>query len=233
MEHDARGEPVERLLEPARPEERVDLEGLSVAGVADGRVVHEHDAPAGPQLRQRRLELQRLVDGGAHERLDRFFAPRLERQLAKAPGKPLGSGEADARHLEDRAVEDRDVGLCEDVRHLAGGVGLEVVIAQHGDLWHLHRLKLLGEDARFVRLAAVGEVATHDEHVRALRDSGEERLKGAQRRLRAVEVADGRDPDGGGHDARSRQLFPRLRAASSSGARSRVSSAVSRGLTRW
>src|SRR5207245_10904299 len=39
VEHDARGIAVERLLEPARAEERIDLAGLSVDGVEDGSVV--------------------------------------------------------------------------------------------------------------------------------------------------------------------------------------------------
>ena len=205
MKHGARRVAIQRLLEPARPEKRVDLEGFPVAGVAHGRVVQEHHASHRAQPGQRRFELQRLLDGEAHERLDGLLAPPLERELTEAPGEPLGAGDADSRDLQRRPVEDAHAGPGEDLRHLGGGIGLEVVVAQHGDLRHRDRLQLLGQHARFLGLAAVGEIAAQSEHVRALRDAREQRLEGAGRCPRAVKVADGRDPDGAGHDERIRQ----------------------------
>src|SRR6059058_4946771 len=96
---------IDRLLEPARPEERIDLARLAVDGVDDGRIVQEHDAARCPQARQCRLELQGLVDRFAHEDLRRPFAPRLERALAEAAGEALGAGEADAGDLDSRTVQ--------------------------------------------------------------------------------------------------------------------------------
>jgi hypothetical protein len=176
VEHDARGVAIQRLLETTGAEERIDLERLPVDGVADGRVVEEHDAPRRPQPGQRGLELQGLVDGRAHERLDRLLAPRLQRELAEAAGEAFRAGEADARDLDGRPVEDGHVGLSENLRHVGGGIRLEVVVAQHRDLRHLDGPKLLGQDPRLVGETAIGEIAAQREHVRALGDPCEECL---------------------------------------------------------
>ena len=68
------------------------------------------------QPRQRRLELQRLVDRLLDEVLDRLFAPRAERAAAEAAGKALDAGEADAVDFGRFAVEHRDAGVDEDLR---------------------------------------------------------------------------------------------------------------------
>ena len=54
-------------------------------------------------------------------------------------------------------------------------------------------VKLLGQDARLLGQAVVGEVAGDQQHVGRLRDLREQRLKRSLRGLRAVQVANGGD----------------------------------------
>ena len=173
---------IDRLLEAARAQERIDLDGLTVHGGADGRVMeHRHAAPRA-QPGERRFELERLLDRGGHERLHRAFAPRLQRAGPESSREALGPREAHALHLDRGAVQHRDAGrVGQDPGHLVGGTGFEIMVAEHRDLRQLRRAELLGEDARLLRGAVVREVAAEDEHVRALRDLREERLEGALR----------------------------------------------------
>ena len=106
---------IERLLQPAASEEREDLRRLALDGGADRRVVEDGDLLRGPQPRQGRLQLQRLVDGLLDELLDRGLAPGPERPAAEAAGEPLDPGESDAADLAGVPVEQDDAGLLEDL----------------------------------------------------------------------------------------------------------------------
>ena len=53
VERHRHGVALERLLEPAATEERVDLERLALDGPANGRVVEDRDAPVLAEARQR------------------------------------------------------------------------------------------------------------------------------------------------------------------------------------
>ena len=161
--------------------------------------MQEHDAARCPEARQRRLELEGLVDRFAHEDLRRAFAPRLQRAVAEAAGEALGAGEADAGDLDSRTVQHGDVRLRENADDLARRVRFVIVVAEHRDLRDFHRLELLGQNPGFVGEAAIGEVAAQREHVRAFGDPREERLEGAGRAPLAMEIADGGDPHGAVH----------------------------------
>ena len=93
---------IERLLEPARSEERIDFERLAFDGLLNRRIMQQREQMPRPQARQRRLELQRFIDGFAHELLDDRFSPRTERALAEAAAEPLDAGDADARGSRTR-----------------------------------------------------------------------------------------------------------------------------------
>ena len=86
----------------------------------------------GAQPRERRFQLQRLVDRLLDELLDRRLAPGSERAPAEAAGEPLDAGEADPVHLDGVAVEHlmpASTRICADLVLLAR---LVVVVAQHG-----------------------------------------------------------------------------------------------------
>src|SRR6266849_5917233 len=100
----------ERLLEPTRAEKRIDLAWLTLHRLLDRRVVQDGNALGRPQLRERRLELEGLVDGLPHESLDDILAPGLERALPEASAQPLGAGEAHAVDLKGLAVQQVDAG---------------------------------------------------------------------------------------------------------------------------
>src|SRR5262249_29708117 len=114
VEHDAHRISQERLLEAARSGEGEDLGRLAVARRLDRRVVQNRDTPGAPQAGEGRLELQRLVQGLAHELLEERLAPRLERVLSEPAAEPLGAGEADALDLAGVAVEQVHARLAED-----------------------------------------------------------------------------------------------------------------------
>src|SRR5438094_161746 len=104
----------ERLLQPARSEKRVNLERLSLDGSLHRRIVHQRDQRARAQTRQRRFELERLVDRFAHELLDDRLAPRAEGVLAEAAAESLDAGDTDALHLARFPVENLETGVCEN-----------------------------------------------------------------------------------------------------------------------
>ena len=71
-----------------------------------------------PQACERRLELQRFVDGFAHELLDDGFSPRTKRALPETAAESLDPGDADALRLVGVAVEHDDAGVAHDLPHL-------------------------------------------------------------------------------------------------------------------
>ena len=105
---------VERLLQPAGAEEREDLRRLALDGGRGSARSGGRRPLRGPQPRQGRLQLQRLVDGLLDEVLDRRLAPGLERPAAEAAAEALDPREADAVDLAGVAVEQDDAGLRED-----------------------------------------------------------------------------------------------------------------------
>src|SRR5690349_11333744 len=99
---------IQRLLEPARSKEGIDLERLALDGAGDRRIVEQRDALMRAQPRQRGFELERLLHGFAHELLDQRLAPRLEDAAAEAAGEAFDPGEADAADLHGVAIEQAD-----------------------------------------------------------------------------------------------------------------------------
>src|SRR5262249_60420563 len=81
----AHGIAEERLLEPARAEEREDLRRLALDRVAHGRIVERDHLPGGAKLGQGRPELERPVDGLVDEALHDLLAPALERAPPEPP----------------------------------------------------------------------------------------------------------------------------------------------------
>src|SRR5687768_5549255 len=114
--HDGRRpDAVDRILEPARAEERVDLLRLAHDGPRDRGVMEHDDLLLRAETRERALELHRLVDGLLHERLDRALAPGTQRAGAEAASEAFRPGEPDAADLRCVAVEDAHAGLAQDV----------------------------------------------------------------------------------------------------------------------
>src|SRR3954466_12147446 len=105
----------DRLLEAARSEERVNLERLTVDRRLDRRIVEQRDDLFGPQPRQRRLELEGLVDRFVHELLDDGLAPRRERVPSEAAAEALDAGDPDAGELARVAVEDDHAGVAQNM----------------------------------------------------------------------------------------------------------------------
>jgi len=123
--------------------------------------VQERHEVGRAQPRQRGFELQRLVDGLAHELLDDRLAPRAERALAEAAAETFHAGDADAAQLARVAVEHRKAGVGENPTHLIGLPRLDVVVAEHGRGRNPQCSDFLREDARLnaaERDAAVGDL---------------------------------------------------------------------------
>src|SRR6185436_20917693 len=111
MEHGRHRIPRQRLFQPAAAEERIDLERLPLDRRLNRRVVKDGNQPLGAKLRQRRFELQGLVQALVHEILDDAFTPRTERAPPKAAGEALDACEADASYLGGVAVERHQAGV--------------------------------------------------------------------------------------------------------------------------
>src|SRR5439155_6675663 len=122
------------FLQPTRSEEGVDLERLPFDGVADRRVVHQHDAMLELlQPLERRLELERLLNGFVDEVLDDPFPPRTERATTEATAEAANAGEPNPTEFEGIAVEQVNARVREDFRHLLLLARFEVVIPEDTD----------------------------------------------------------------------------------------------------
>lgn len=186
----------QRLFEAARSEERVDFERLPLDRRGDRRVVQQRDSLRGAKARQRRFELERLVDRLADEGLDARFAPGAERTGAKTAAKAFDARKSDAADLVRVAVENHDPGLGHDRAHFRLLTRLAVMIAKHAD--HRNRqmlLDLAGEPTGFGRKAVVGEIAADEQDVGVVAESAEERLKRAGGMTAKVDISNCCDPD--------------------------------------
>ena len=96
----------ERLLEPARAEEGVDLEGLSLDRLLDWRVVQQRHDLGRSQTGQRGFELQGFVHRLTDELFDGSFAPRAQGALTESSRESFHPGDADATYLARISVED-------------------------------------------------------------------------------------------------------------------------------
>src|SRR5262245_51533481 len=131
------------------------------------------------QARQRRFELQRLVDRSMDELLDDRLAPRAERALAESSAETLDAGNTNPADFHGVAVEDDHAGVDENLPHLILFPGFEIVIPKDGCNGNTNGCDLARENSSFVRQSVVGEIASEQQHVGALGDSREQRLKGA------------------------------------------------------
>src|SRR5262245_17860906 len=114
MKDDAHRIPAQRLLESARSQKGHDLERLTLHGGPHRGVVEEGDPFLRAQAGQRRLELQRFVNGLVDEAFDDVLTPWTERVHAEAPGKALDPDEAHALDLPGIAVQQVDPDLAQD-----------------------------------------------------------------------------------------------------------------------
>ena len=187
--------PIERFLQTARSDERIDLERLALDRRLNRRVVQQRNPLRRAKARQRGFELQRLVDGLVHELLDDRLSPRSERTRPEPATETLDAGDADALQLAGVTVENGQAGIGQNPAHLILLARLEIVIAEHGDGGNPERRQLAGQHRRLFRQAVVGEVAGDQQDVGRLRNSGEERKKCSSRALRAVQIADGSHTD--------------------------------------
>ena len=130
------------------------------------------------QPRQRRFELERLVDRFVHELLDDRLAPRREGVAPEPAAETLGAGDADAGELAGIAVEDDHPGVAQDLRDLSRLARFEIVVAEHRGGGDAERGQLLGQHRRFLGQPVIGEVAAEQCDVRGLADAREQRLKG-------------------------------------------------------
>jgi hypothetical protein len=110
-----------------------------------------------------------------HEQLDRRLAPGAQRAAAEAAGEALGAGDAHALDLAGLAVEHAHARLCFRMPVTTlGRAGLVVVVAQHRDDGDRDRVQFVGQHARLLGGAVVGEVAAQQQHVGRLGGLGEE-----------------------------------------------------------
>src|SRR6476661_1593711 len=117
--HDERyRKPTERLLQTARAEKRVDFERLAFHSPLNRRIMQQRDQVARPKSCERRLQLQRFIDGFPHKLFDDRFSPRAERTLPETTAKSLDPGDADAVRFVRIAVENDDPSVRDDVPHL-------------------------------------------------------------------------------------------------------------------
>ena len=196
VEHGAHRVAVQRVLESAGAEERIDLRRLAGDRAEDGRIVQHRHTVLRAQARERGFELERLVDRLVHEVLDAVLAPRRERARSEAAREALHAREADARHFLRVAVEQDHPDVDENLLHLVRITRFEVVVAEHGHHRDPHRLLERGrDDARLFRQPVVGDVAAENEHVRRGRRRREHRLQPRVPGARDVRVTDGRHAD--------------------------------------
>jgi hypothetical protein len=180
----------QRLLETAGPQVGIDLPRLALDGPLDRRVVHQHHPARGADPRERRLELQRLVQGLLHELLDHDLAPRAERAPAEPAGEALHAGESDAVRLVGTPVQHVHARVAQDPAQLRRLPGLVVVIAEDGHGGDRRRAEHPGEAPRLLRVAGVGEVAAEGQHVRPLAEAVEQVPEGRAVRPAEVKVRD-------------------------------------------
>ncbi len=140
------------------------------------------------QARQRRFELQRLVNRLANELFDDRLAPRTERALAESATESLHARDADAEHLACVAVEHHETGFDEDLGHFVGFTRFHVVVAQHGRNRNSQRGEFLRQNAGLFRQTVVSEIARQQQQIRRLCNAGEQRLKRSLRGFTAVKV---------------------------------------------
>ena len=101
VEHGSDRKAIQRFLEAAAAEERIDLEGLTFDRCLNGGVVEDGDQSFGAETRQRRFELQRLVQAFVDELLNDLLAPGAERTPSESsslrPAGPTRSRDCRAR----------------------------------------------------------------------------------------------------------------------------------------
>src|SRR6185369_8451076 len=109
---------------------RIDLGGLSSDRVPNRRIVKNHDSLASSQLRHGAFQLQSLVNGGLHERLDFGFAESGQRAASKTPGKALGAGKSDAIAFVCRTIKKLDSGVRHHSHEFGLATAFVVVVSQ-------------------------------------------------------------------------------------------------------
>src|SRR5690349_13589441 len=83
-----------------------------------------------------------------------------------------------------------------DFAHLLGATGLVIVVPEHGHTRNVQRGQLAREHAGFLGVPVIGQVAGEEQQLRRTGDLGEQRLKRACRRLRAVQIPERGDAHG-------------------------------------
>src|SRR5262245_2666402 len=119
---------IDRLFEPARPDEWKDFGRFTVRSVLHRRVVQQSDQMLGSQTGQGRLELQRLVDGSMDELFNNRLAPWAERALAESAAKPLYARDTNPADFHGVAVENHHTGVNENLPHFVLFPGFEIVV---------------------------------------------------------------------------------------------------------
>ena len=131
MEHDVRAMTVDDFCQTRTTEVRINFRRFSANGVADRRIVKDHDSFGSAQLGHGALQLQGFIDRGLHKCLDLRLAESSQRASSKASGKTFSAGEANAIAFVRRAIQQLDA----RVRHHAYQFGLQptlvVVIPQN------------------------------------------------------------------------------------------------------
>ncbi len=198
VDHGGDGEADQRLLEAAVAEEGEDLARLALDGADDRCVVDHGDAPGRAQAGERSLELERLVEGLAHEGLDRGLAPGAEGVAAEAAAEALDAGEADPEQLDRLTVEQLHAGVEQHVAELGRVPRLEVVVAEHRDDRGLDVGELADQHLGLLDRAVVGQVAGQHQDVGRQRRLLGDRRQQALRAAGDVQVAERGDADGAG-----------------------------------
>jgi hypothetical protein len=119
------------------------------------------------------------VDGVADEPLHLGLAERGGARADEPARVSLAAGDAEPAtvYLDRRrgALEHGHAGVAQPALQGPCAVGLEVVVAEHGDDGHRHALQLRGQHIRLLDLAALREVPGEQQHVCLRTDPGEVR----------------------------------------------------------
>src|SRR5262245_27258798 len=109
---------IERFFEPAGTEEWKYLDRLTLNGPLDGRVVQNSDTLRRAQLDQRRLQLERFLDGFVYKAFDHVFTPRLQSPIAEATCETLDASKSYIEHFASIAIQYLNAGIFEHMPNL-------------------------------------------------------------------------------------------------------------------
>jgi hypothetical protein len=154
-------EAVDRFLETAATEKRVDFWIFTDESSPNRGVMQNGNPPIGLEFRQRLLESHDVIDCFLNELYDERFAPRIQHPAAEPAGECANAGETNARDFDRFAVEDVDTGAVEHFADKLRFAGLKIVVPKHRDYRDAEsRADVSDELFGFFGQAVISQIAT-------------------------------------------------------------------------